>query len=189
MSKHEWWSTPVWDVKSGFDSKFNNELSAEIATIHAGGGPFNLWEHRLPRIIELESYILKTVGDSIAEYLPKSMQNEPAIYRGWVNRNGPGSSLAIHNHGSALIACTYYISAPPDCGDLLLVDPRGGANWGWESEGNIIGIKHKRIKPTEGNLVFFPACLLHSVDVNRSRNFRVSVSSNVGISSTPKTNK
>jgi uncharacterized protein (TIGR02466 family) len=179
MIKHEWWATPVWEVKTGFDTKFNNELLKEIASIKPTDGSFNVWDYRLPRIIELESYILKTVNDSMEEYLPEYMQRKLSLSRGWVNRNPPGNALAVHNHGGALLACTYYLVTPPYCGDLLLVDPRGGANWGWEYEDGIIGVKHKRIRPLVGNLVFFPACLLHSVEANKSYTARVSLSTNV----------
>ena len=61
----------------------------------------------------------------------------------------------------------------------MLIDPRGGVNWGWLSEGGFSGIKYQRVKPEMGKMVMFPAYVLHSVEVNRSNETRISLATNI----------
>jgi hypothetical protein len=62
-----------------------------------------------------------------------------------------------------------------------LVDPRGGVDWDNETDGQVVGIKTKRIKATTGKLVFLPGYVLHSVEENKSNLIRVSLSTNISI--------
>ena len=179
MIRHDLWATPVWEVPTGFDAKFNNQLLAEISKIQAvPGNGFNLWDYtdQNPCISKLRETILTEVCTAVKDDIPSG---KIVLRRGWVNHHRPGTSLVTHNHGNAIIACTYYVKAPQRCGDLLLIDPRGGANWGWENEGSINGVKHVRFTPKESSLVFFPGFLLHSVEENKSPQARISISSNL----------
>ena len=180
LIRNELWSTPVWEAETGLTDKFNAELLREVNSIQSTPGTdFNVWSYQTPYVKQLREVIINSVADAIKDDLPKFLNQKLQLKRGWVNYHKNGVSLATHNHGNAILACTYYLKTPNNCGDLLLVDPRGGANWGWEVEGNIVGIKHKRIKPKEGNLVFFPGFLLHSVEENKSQLPRISLSSNI----------
>jgi uncharacterized protein (TIGR02466 family) len=179
--KHEWWATPVWEIETGFDSKFNDELLAEIDSIKppANQFMFNIWDYNSPRISELRSVILVKVKDNVSPYLQQYSRFTPQLSRGWVNRQHPQQSLALHDHGGSLLACTYYIKTEQNSGDLLLVDPRGAANWESIKDGNIVGVKYKRVTPQEGKLVFFPAYVMHMVEINNSRSTRISLSANI----------
>lgn len=179
--KHEWWVTPVWEIETGFDSTFNDEMLVEIANCKPPTNPyaFNIWDYNTPRLSALRQKILSSVKDNAAEYFPNFFRFNPVLTRGWVNRQNPGQQLALHDHGGTLMACSYYIKSADNCGDLLLVDPRGGVNWEWIQEGNISGIKYKRITPKEGKLVIFPAYVLHMVEINKSQQTRISLATNV----------
>lgn len=179
--KHEWWVTPVWEIETGFDSSFNNELLQEIDNCIPPSNPFmfNIWDYKSPRISELKTKILLYVKDNVSPYLPQYSRFTPEFSRGWVNRQQPKQSLALHDHGGSLLACTYYITSEETAGDLLLVDPRGCVNWESIRDGNVDGIKYKRIKPKPGKLVFFPAYVMHMVEINNSRSTRISLSSNI----------
>lgn len=179
--KHEWWATPVWEIETGFDSTFNNELLVEIDRCKPPTNPymFNIWDYGTPNITILKQKILSTAKENVSPYFEQFYKFNPVLSRGWVNRQHPGNSLALHDHGGVLLACTYYIKTTNDCGDLLMVDPRGGVNWDLAREGNVLGIKYKRIKPTEGKLVMFPAFLLHMVELNQSTSTRISLATNI----------
>lgn len=179
--KHEWWVTPVWEIQTGFDKKFNDELLVEIEKCKPPTNPyqFNIWDYRTPRITELRQKIISVSLQNAPEYFPSNFRFNPTLTRGWVNRQHPGKSLGLHSHGESLLACTYYINSPDNCGDLLMVDPRGGVNWEWLQEGNVMGIKYKRIKPEEGKMILFPAYVLHMVEINKSQHTRISLATNI----------
>lgn len=180
MIKHEWWSTPVWEVDTGLSGKFNADLLRDINIIHSSpGNEFNIWNYNTESIDTLRETTLKIINDVVSEEIPSYIKHKLSLKRGWVNYHRTGESLATHNHGNTTVVCTYYIKSPNNCGDLLVFDPRGGVNWGWEVEGSIVGVKHRRIKPKEGSLVIFPGFLLHSVETNKSPLPRISLSSNL----------
>ena len=178
MIRNDLWATPVWEFDTGFSGAFNSQLLSQLNSIKMDSGPdFNIWKLNSPYLDELKKIITKVTNEAVVEDIPKNKRL--VITRGWLNTHRTGTSLATHYHGNSTIACTYYIKAPSNCGDLLLIDPRGGVNWGWETEGEIQGIKHTRVKPKEGSLVFFPGFLLHSVEENKSQLPRISLSSNL----------
>lgn len=85
----------------------------------------------------------------------------------WFNIMRPGDRTARHNHEEEdeLLSCVYYLSAPENCGDLLLYPAQGAV----------------RITPVEGRFVFFSPKLTHAVEENRSGRQRVSVAFNFGL--------
>jgi uncharacterized protein (TIGR02466 family) len=179
--KHELWSTPVWEIHTGFDTKFNDELLRETLFCQPtkDGTQFNLWDYKTPRISELNAKIISLLKDSIGDYVPSTWVYNPILSRGWVNRQLPEQSLTLHDHHGCLLACTYYVKTYDKCGDLLLVDARGGGFFSQVREGNIQGVKSKRIRPEEGKLVIFPSYVIHMVETNLSKETRISISSNV----------
>lgn len=178
--KHEWWVTPIWEIETGFDHDFNLRLLREIDACRPDGtGMFNIWNYKTPCITTLREKILHAVEQNASEYFPPFFKFNPELTRGWVNRQRPNQTLALHDHGGTLLACSYYINAPEGCGDLLMVDPRGGVNWEWLKDGDITGVKYKRITPTESKMILFPAYVMHMVDLNRSEETRISLATNI----------
>lgn len=179
--RHDWWATPVWEIQTGFDRKFNNDLLVEISKCAPPKNQFefNIWDYTSPNIVALKNKILQSIIENAKEQLPSLHRTKVALSRGWVNRQQPGETLGVHYHGGTLFAVTYYIYAPDNCGDLLLIDPRGGVNSEWKTDGNLWGAKFSRIKPEESKLVIFPAYILHMVDINRSGQTRVSLATNI----------
>jgi uncharacterized protein (TIGR02466 family) len=179
--KNEWWVTPVWEIDTGFSEQFNNELLSEIDSIipQTVGNKFDVWDTKTPRLTELKQTITSLVTDNAVEYFPDFFKFNPKLTRGWVNRHRPGQSLPLHDHGGALMAASYYIKTADNCGDLIMVDPRGGVNWDWLREGNFTGIKYKRVTPKESKLVLFPGYILHMVEANKSQFPRISLATNI----------
>jgi hypothetical protein len=184
VTKKDMWVTPVWEVQTDFDEQFNDELLAEIKIFgdnnKTHGFNFNLWNSNTKRIQELKTYTLKTIKDLTYDYIAPSYTDFEFWHtRGWLNYTKPGEHMAIHGHGGPKIAMTYYIKAPENCGDLLLIDPRNGCDWDSGNDG-VNGTKFNRVKAKEGKLAFFPGFVLHMVETNRSHLPRISFTSNMG---------
>lgn len=183
MIRNDWWATPVWEVQTPFDEAFNNQLMLDFEEYD---GPrnnltYNIWKAKGKHIATLREYTEKIVKEATVDFIKPMWPNADFEHkRGWVNYNLPGQGIPVHCHGTPQIAMTYYVKAPIGCGDLLLIDPRGGAI-AWDMGMDVVsGSKFNRIKPKEGKLVFFPAFILHSVEENKSTLPRVSLSSNMG---------
>ena len=177
------WVTPVWEIQTNFDQQFNNELLNELGQHcdpDAEGVNFNIWESDTPRVQELKNYTIKIVKSQTYDYIASTVKDFEFWHaRGWLNQHKPGQGMPIHGHGSPKISMTYYVKAPKNCGDLLLIDPRNGCDWDSGNDG-VNGTKFNRIQPVESKLVFFPGFVLHMVEPNQSDQVRISVTSNMG---------
>ena len=183
--KREMFVTPVWEVDTGFDRKFNIELLAELNAYYKGGaGPSdsNIWSCETPCIRQVSKIILDVVKSETMDNVSINYSNpDDIIYihtRGWMNYNNPGDSLFIHGHGGAKIRATYYINTPENSGDLLLIDPRGAVDWDKGLDG-CNGSKFTRVRPRAGTIVFFPSYVLHTVERNNSTAPRISLTTDI----------
>jgi hypothetical protein len=84
----------------------------------------------------------------------------------WFNAQGPGQSTSEHTHEELdeLLSGVYYLDAPRDSGDIVLLDGR-------------LTI---RATPAAGMFLFFPPRLAHRVETNRSGALRLSLAFNFG---------
>ena len=84
----------------------------------------------------------------------------------WINDMSPGESTTEHDHDEddEMLSAVYYVQAPQDSGDLVIVD------------------SHSRtlLTPQAGMFVFFAPSVVHSVSVNRSAERRISMGMNFG---------
>jgi uncharacterized protein (TIGR02466 family) len=187
--EHLWWPTPVWEVKTDFDKFFNERLSKELYQSKITKQKDNTNEvsifHNIendPSLIylpKLKQKLLEIITSCARDYFPVQFYPNFRFTRAWCNSFQPGKLLKPHCHGSSLIAATYYIKTPENSGDLVLIDPLGGVNFGWTTEPGMSCGKSKSIKPEEGKLVFFPGYVLHMVEENKSKEPRTAISMNI----------
>ena len=97
----------------------------------------------------------------------------------WANVYPKGAWVPHHNHGTSHWSGVFYVQAPANCGNLLLIDPKEYAlsnepdNTKWR--GN-----HKMIVPvTTGKLAMFPGYLKHESKPNESVDDRIIISFNI----------
>lgn len=181
--KNEFWATPVWEIETGLDNYFNLILANDIAEMANSGVQYNIWDSGRFSINKLREVIFKSLDLTVKDYFPKFYPYKPKLIDGWGHRTQPGENLMMHAHPHAILVATYYAKAPDNCGDLLLMDPRGTINWDWTNDPKpprtLNGAVYKRIEPKEGNLVIFPGYLAHMVDTNASNEDRISVAANI----------
>jgi hypothetical protein len=80
--------------------------------------------------------------------------------------------------GSSKITATYYIQSDDNCGDILLVDHRRSVIGTKKLKIMLMVPEFKRVVPKQESLSF-PSYVLHSVDVNKSKNIRISLTTNM----------
>jgi uncharacterized protein (TIGR02466 family) len=183
--RNDWWVTPVWEIQTDFDKNFNDELLQELKSYYSTKSMENtkepnIWTMKTPCIKEINQYLIDIVTELTYDYVAINYNKfEYQHTRGWANYNLPGQSMLLHGHGGSKITATYYIQAENNSGDLMLVDPRGGVDWDKEIQANTNGVKFKRIIPKPGKIVFFPSYVLHYVDVNKSKDIRISLTTDM----------
>lgn len=172
------WQTPVWEVHTGFDSAFNEQLLDECYAIgqqvRVDQNPQDsLWNYAGPCLTALRKTMLDTVTESVNRDIAEAagLRLKYDCPMAWVNVKAPGESIELHGHPDASLAVTYYIQAKPNAGDLVIVDTNTYLHGGETTL--------KKIVPEAGKLVFFPAYVLHYIEENRSDDLRISLSTDV----------
>lgn len=162
--KQSMWECPVWHQTTPFTETFNQELLKEFyqvaSTFDESLGKESLLDYDLPRTQELIDYKTSVITDTINQFMPGTQQARFVPTDSWCNVNGDGERIELHAHPDASISCSYYIQAPDAGGNFYYVDTgRVG-----EHQTEI-----KRISPRNSDLIFFPAYVLHGVEMNRGR--------------------
>lgn len=186
-SVNPWWTAPVWQIPTGFDSAFNQELEQEIYNIGEllGTGAdvqTSLWDYSRPCLDQLKTYIQQSVQHHVINSIPeaRALRIKMEYSMGWVNVKEPGGMIEAHAHNDCSIAATYYVRAKKNCGDLILLNSADiYADSGAFAGATASTLDHIRIEPTEGLLVFFPAYVLHEVQTNHSNDLRISLSTDL----------
>ena len=115
-------------------------------------------------------------------YKEECIDRQPIMGNMWANINPPGGGNEFHIHPNCLFSGVYYIKAPKDSGDLIIVDPRPGVQQvkPVRKEGELPRDIWREVflKPIEGRIVMFPAWLWHRVAINKSQDIRISISFN-----------
>ena len=101
----------------------------------------------------------------------------------WANINYPGCSNRTHIHPNCQWSGVYYVKTPEDCGDLIIEDPRPGYAMTAPQQLSPYKLpprllRHVAYLPIAGRLIIFPSFLNHYVDINKSKETRISISFN-----------
>lgn len=162
------WDYPIWTCQTDFDNDFNESLIDELFSvaleIHNSPDPkASLWDYPRPHLQKLKQTFDKCVYEaaySIQELKDLKLKFECTM--GWPNVRSPGLGIENHAHPDTSFAITYYVKTPENCGDLIC----------YMADGSKL-----RIKPQAGLIAIIPFYVLHEIEVNKSNDLRISISS------------
>ena len=107
-AQNMFWQSPIWEVQTKFDEKFNDELLEEIYDIGKDivlgrdKDPKNsIWDYSRPNLDILKQEIIDIVTKKIVQNIPQlRMLNIRGCehFMGWVNVREPGEKLEVHGH-------------------------------------------------------------------------------------------
>ena len=115
-------------------------------------------------------------------YKKEHLGPKPVLGNMWANINKPGGYNRPHLHPNSLFSGVYWIKTPIKSGNLMLYEPRPGAqcNMPNRKEGPLPSELWREVhyEPVAGRIIMFPAWLWHEVRPNESNDTRISVSFN-----------
>ena len=115
-------------------------------------------------------------------YQEEWLDRRPMLGNMWANINYSGGYNRPHVHPNCLFSGVYYVKTQPQCGELVVNDPRPGIQTMMPTRKSGQPPKHlwreAHIEPIQGRLIMFPAWLWHCVEENKSNDMRISVSFN-----------
>ena len=110
----------------------------------------------------------------------------------WVNINKKGGFNTVHTHGKFHVSGCYYIKQPEiksgQSGMIEFVNTRFDHHIHSTIGGDAFAAK-SAIRPSEGDMIIFPATLLHSVYPNETDEERISIAWNVFFKKKPESQK
>jgi hypothetical protein len=106
-----------------------------------------------------------SVEQIIKLFMPYITQASYTDYtkKSWINRLGPNGYARYHNHIPCDLAIVWYINAPENCGNFIL---------------NFNDCEHV-VEIKTGDLIAFPASLLHTTQTNQSGQNRYVMATNI----------
>ena len=115
-------------------------------------------------------------------YQKEHLTLKPVLGNMWANINYPGNYNRPHLHPNALFSGVYWVKAPEKSGNLMVYEPRPGAQCTMPNrkKGELPPELWREVhyQPKAGTAVMFPAWLWHEVRSNESNDTRISVSFN-----------
>ena len=123
----------------------------------------------------LTSYINTCMNEYTQHVMGHFMKFD--ICQSWITKTSEGQVAASHNHGQFDIAGVYYYKTNMKDGAIKFSNPCSGA----QDSRAWMQIHDVRIQPKVGTLILFPAWLDHSVDLNNTKDDRMSMAFNINI--------
>ena len=164
-------------IKESYDLKNIDSRGRKISNV---GG----WQSELFSLDKSSDTLKSIITKLLKDFAP--MQKDVLMYiEGWTNINEPGCHNIKHHHPQCNLAGVFWIKVPPKSGNLLFESPYSFTSF---AEINCYNDKFRKntnsyltysYRPTEGQIVIFPAFLPHSVLRNESNEDRISYSFNI----------
>jgi len=135
--------------------------------------------HEMPQFKPLVDELFKMQHEIFKQ---EWLDRQPRLGNMWANINYKSGYNKPHIHPNSLFSGVYYVQAEPNCGKIVLYDPRPGI------QSNMpVRIKGQppehlwrevHLDAKVNRIIMFPSWLWHSVEPNESNNIRISVSFN-----------
>jgi uncharacterized protein (TIGR02466 family) len=108
------------------------------------------------------------------------------VTQAWINVNNTSSNRSntheVHMHPGHIMSAVYYVQAPKDSGNLVLISPHGLMDYAlpYKLVTNPTPFNGTRytVMPSAGDLVSFPGWINHCVTENLSNQTRISIAFN-----------
>jgi uncharacterized protein (TIGR02466 family) len=177
MITHNLFSTPVKIVSILNTDEINRVL---FKALHIGFK--NCVTNNLSQI---DADLIKNTFTKEVETYYKEATNKNynfKLFSSWSSITKKYEFVTPHAHPMHMVVGVYYLKTSKNCGDLLLHDARGAQDFDVVYEKNKYGtLSHRsayRHTPKTGELIIFPAYVIHSVEPNMSDEARISMGLN-----------
>jgi len=186
--------TPMLRFEVADADKLNKKLLKEIATRQAAEGGMvksnrrgwhsdrDLFDRKEPAQASLAQLLLRMLAQATKTVAPQAeFDGVELLADGWINVNPRGGYNAPHDHAGSFWSGVYYIQVPPDTdgqgGAIEFLAPHKPLASGGFIEAPITAQK-VIVRPKPGQVLIFPANLIHWVHPNDSDEERITIAFN-----------
>ena len=139
-----------------------------------------------------DCFFVESNKNTLHNILRTVIMNIPNIKKGikmsisaWININPSGAFNSKHNHPNCDFSGVLWLKCPKNCGVISFENPNGFHTFNQINSYNEdfkdqINLHHTYwFPPVEGRVLIFPSHLEHQVEINKSKEDRISVSFNI----------
>lgn len=189
MNVHHWFPTTVYCNTLPLAAERLQALAAVVralprpASRHGlvSGDGWSTYRHgdqllAHPELDDLRALLVEEIRDYTEALECRLGGGRLAIANSWANVYPAGSSVALHDHGGAMLSGAFYLQASPGAGHIYFQNPLLDLCKGSKP------LPFAEVQPVEvraGELVLFPGWLKHRTDDNRGPADKVVLSFNV----------
>ncbi|GAB4362303.1 MAG: hypothetical protein Kow00114_17410 [Kiloniellaceae bacterium] len=187
------WPTTILRRRLPGHDVANAELQRLVLEMEAGRSDFTT-DYRSGNLLTVDNpaiaWLRECINKTVIDYLKQAGLSYPVNWglQGWANVNRRGDYHDPHNHPHAYLSGTYYVAVPqaaaakdnrPDLrpGAISFYDPRGFANMTAIRDDPQIEAEFTH-RPQPGDILLWPAFLMHFVHPNLADEKRISISFN-----------
>lgn len=148
---------------------------------NGGGWQSDNLDPQTPELAPLYAEVRKRL-DEVHRAFELQPDMHQVITEAWININQKGHFNYAHDHPGSLFSAVYYVKGGPDKGELEFKTPITAHTYTISNEVvqnfNSFTGHAMVIPPVTGDLLIFPAWLLHRVNMSRSDEDRISIAFN-----------
>ena len=194
QSAEDIFPTPLLRFEVDNADKLNRALLKEIAKRHAAEGGMtksnrkgwhserDLFDRKEPAQQTLAQLLIRMLAQATKSTAPHTdFNNVDLVADGWINVNPRGGYNAPHDHVGSFWSGVYYVKVPQDeggqGGSIEFLSPHKPLPSSGFIEAPITAQKIT-VRPREGQVLIFPASLVHWVHPNDSDEDRITIAFN-----------
>jgi uncharacterized protein (TIGR02466 family) len=138
-----------------------------------------------PKCLEIRNKVLNAFDDYAYNLLKIKPETEFYMTTSWAVKFLPGGSAHEHSHVNSLFSGVLYLKAAEETGRFTLHKYQKYLGFSSPtislefSEQNIFNSSTWSITPIENQIIIFPSNVMHSVEINNSKDDRISVAFNM----------
>ena len=188
-------SVPIFKLEVPDSDRLNQELkrdslmwqesSKSVYMSNEGGSwhsPPQVFLRKEASFKTLSKHIVSTIGVVVNQINPRFQFDEYDIkVNGWVNVNKTFAYNSVHNHGEFHLSGCYYVCQPAvssgKSGMIEFINSRNDGDL-HAILGGIEFAKKIQLRPKPGQMLCFPATVMHSVHPNETNDLRISIAWN-----------
>jgi len=138
-----------------------------------------------PNCLEIRNKVLNAFDDYVYNLLKIKPETEFYMTTSWAVKFLPGGSAHEHSHVNSLFSGVLYLKAAEETGQITFHKHQKYLNFSSPtislefSEQNTFNSSTWSITPIENQIIIFPSNVMHSVEINNSKDDRISVAFNM----------
>jgi uncharacterized protein (TIGR02466 family) len=198
LKAHVWFPTLIWqadmpDNEKSFIKDIKNyvlkEKKATPDTVKMNNGKYGSvfqggWQSKTyTQWIDGFEHMGKKLDETIESCRKQIGVPEIKLKGYWFSVNSYGDYTTLHNHRDSVLSGVFYVDIPDENMGKINFERSDDISYflpPLESYNNFTG-ERASYQPETGRVLIFPSWLKHSVDANRSKKNRISVSFNYGV--------